>query len=75
MTNLSTERAFVVKNTTFLLQFKVSGKLLYFWSDLLSTTPVDIVKTFILVKRAFGRQLKEGRETRECKSDCIEIST
>ena len=75
ITNFSTGKGFVEKNTSFLLQFKVSGELLHFSSDLLSTTPVDIVKTFILVKRAFGRQLKEGRETRDCKSDCIEIST
>ena len=27
------------------------------------------------MKRAFGRQLKEGSETREYKSDCTEIST
>ena len=35
ITNLSTERAFVVKNTSFQLQFKVSGELLHVWSDLL----------------------------------------
>ena len=31
--------------------------------------------TFILAKRALGRQLKEGRDIREYKSDCTEIST
>ena len=35
ITNLSTERIFVVKNTSFLLQFNVSAELLHFWSDLL----------------------------------------
>ena len=35
ITNLTTERAFVVKNTSFLLQFKVSNKPPHFWSDLL----------------------------------------
>ena len=35
ITNLSTKRAFVVKITWFLLQFKVSGKLPHFWYDLL----------------------------------------
>ena len=31
--------------------------------------------TFILAKRAFRRQLKEGRDIREYKSDCTKIST
>ena len=34
ITNLSPERAFRAENTSFLLQFAVSGKLLHFCSDL-----------------------------------------
>ena len=63
ITNLSAARDSFVKNTSFLLQFAVLGKLPHLKSNL--TTTINALAAFILAKIAFGGQCKEQSKTRQ----------
>ena len=76
ITNVSTEKElFVVKTRPFCFNSRYQANFLISGPIFSKQTPDNAVRTFILAKRAFGRQLNEESETREYKSDCTEISS